>query len=95
MLTRRIAAGACALFLAAPAVAAAQPTQEGPLVHAGSGDSPPPRVAAPSAPTAARSSGSGEGWRIAAIAEASLIAAGALGTGLVVARQRRGSQLRV
>jgi hypothetical protein len=84
----RIAAGACTLCLVVPAAAAAQPIRNSPVQPAQHA------ATTASAPTSG-SSGTGEEWRVAAIAEASLLAAGAAGAGLVLARRRRGSQLGV
>jgi hypothetical protein len=82
MLTRRIAASACALCLAVPAAAAARPavnpppTQGDRVVHVEARDDHTPSDAY-----------STSGWRIAAVGEGTLLALLALGS-VVIVRSR-------
>jgi hypothetical protein len=137
MLTRRLAtASACALALAVPAIAGAQPIQDAPVAYGGPASAPahvaygdtkydlqnqqdqktakptrvdriasltPQQLAAaygstqppapantPAAkPTVVANDGSSDGWQIAAIGEAALIAAFAFGSVAVVRARRR------
>jgi hypothetical protein len=93
MPTRRIAATVCALCLAAPTAAAAQPYESARPGHARSaiaGNTENDRHLSAPAPAANAST---DGWRIAAIAEATLLAICTAGTAVVLARRRRDSQL--
>jgi hypothetical protein len=118
MLTRRIAASACALCLAVPAVAAAKPGgpvhfHHVPVVATGdtkndlrvdayakaiAGDTkgrlprtiaPPPRATKPVAATPAVAGNGSDGWQIAAIAEAGVVAAFAFGTAAALSSRAR------
>ena len=107
MLIRRIVASACALCLAVPAVAAAKDGYVGHVRHTvasiPAGDtkydlpSQPPMHNTPVAPRAASqasaSSDDANGWQIAAVGEAALLALVAVGA--VAATGRRGSAPRM
>jgi len=97
MLTRRIATTLCALCFAAPAAAGASPAQDapaggsGPAVHATTKAKGPYGVA--SATVSARSTVAAHGddtndWRTAALSEAALLAAFALGSALLLQTRR-------
>jgi hypothetical protein len=121
MLSSRIVAGACALSLAVPAAAAAQPYRDAPIghlrhttTHVVYGDSNYDRqnqadLKAPIAPVAvahhavpatavedspATTDDGTQGWRIAALGEAALLAAFAVGS-VVLLRGRRRAPLGV
>jgi hypothetical protein len=108
MLNRRIAAGACALCLAVPAAATAKDGYNGHVRHTvasvPAGDtkydlpSQPPMHNTPVAPQAASqasasSSDDANGWQLAALGEAALLAVVAVGA--VAATGRRGSAPRM
>jgi hypothetical protein len=108
MLIRRLAAGACALCLAVPAVAAAKDGYVGHVRHAvashPAGDtkydlpsSPPMHVTPVTAGAAAQATATSDddvsGWQLVALGEAALVATLAAGGAVLVGGRRRNGAL--
>jgi hypothetical protein len=90
MLIRRIVASACALCIAVPAAAAAKPAAPGDTKYDLPSSSPPMHNTPVMTPAARQTTSSDDtnGWQIAALAEAALLATVAVGGAVAVSARR-------